>query len=207
MDRIENSKVAEVFNNYPEDMRKKLMFLRQLTLETASEIEGINKLEETLIGESLFLRKLVLGIPAQASGKNLTRPLMPSAPQPSCVRATSPHDRKLGAGYVALPQMTGRRFGKPFILSPPTLALRFRQNNGPTPTGDYQPSRSLSMADSEWGEPSYLVKGGSTIRMDWKKANPEQYAMYFHCKTKLVDTFKELYQDVFKFEGNRAIIL
>ncbi len=148
MDRIENSKVAEVFNNYPEDMRKKLMFLRQLTLETASEIEGINKLEETLIGESLFLRKLVLGIPAQASGKNLTRPLMPSAPQPSCVRATSPHDRKLGAGYVALPQMTGRRFGKPFILSPPTLALRFRQNNGPTPTGDYQPSRSLSMADS-----------------------------------------------------------
>ena len=101
------------------------------------------------IGESLFLRKLVLGIPAQASGKNLTRPLMPSAPQPSCVRATSPHHRKLGAGYVALPQMTGRRFGKPFILSPPTLALRFRQNNGPTPTGDYQPSRSLSMADSE----------------------------------------------------------
>ena len=74
---------------------------------------------------------------------------MPSAPQPSCVRATSPHHRKLGAGYVALPQMTGRRFGKPFILSPPTLALRFRQNNGPTPTGDYQPSRSLSMADSE----------------------------------------------------------
>jgi hypothetical protein len=31
------------------------------------------------IGESLFLRKLVLGIPAQASGKNLTRPLMPAA--------------------------------------------------------------------------------------------------------------------------------
>ena len=30
-------------------------------------------------GESLFLRKLVLGIPAQASGKNLTRLLMPPA--------------------------------------------------------------------------------------------------------------------------------
>ena len=27
---------------------------------------------------------------AQASSKNLTRPLMPSAPQTSCVRATSP---------------------------------------------------------------------------------------------------------------------
>ncbi len=32
------------------------------------------------VGESLFLRKLVLGIPAQASDKNLTRPLLPSAP-------------------------------------------------------------------------------------------------------------------------------
>ena len=29
-----------------------------------------------------------------------------------------------------------------------TLAFRLRQNNGPTPTGDYQPSRSLSMAGS-----------------------------------------------------------
>ncbi|GFO72512.1 toxin [Bathymodiolus japonicus methanotrophic gill symbiont] len=33
----------------------------------------------TEVGESLFLRKLVLGIPAQASSKNLTRPLMPPA--------------------------------------------------------------------------------------------------------------------------------
>jgi uncharacterized protein DUF1801 len=106
MDRIENSKVAEVFNCYPEEMRKKLMFLRHLILETALEIESLNKLEETL----------------------------------------------------------------------------------------------------KWGEPSYLTKSGSTIRINWKKTSPEQYAMYFHCKTKLVDTFKELYRDVFKFEGNRAII-
>lgn len=58
----------------------------------------------------------------------------------------------------------------------------------------------------KWGEPSYLTKNGSTIRIGWKKKNPEQYAMYFHCKTKLVDTFKELYRNNFKFEGNRAII-
>jgi hypothetical protein len=45
--------------------------------------------------------------------------------------------------------MTGRRVGMPFVLSTPTLALRFRQNNGPTPSGNYQPSRSLSMAGSE----------------------------------------------------------
>ena len=58
----------------------------------------------------------------------------------------------------------------------------------------------------KWGEPSYLTKSGSTIRVDWKQSKPTQYAMYFHCKTKLVDTFKELYKDKFQFEGNRAIV-
>ena len=58
----------------------------------------------------------------------------------------------------------------------------------------------------KWGEPSYLSESGSTIRLAWKKSNPSQYALYFHCKTKLVDTFGELYGDVLKFEGNRAII-
>ena len=43
-------------------------------------------------------------------------------------------------------------------------------------------------------------------KIDWKESTPNQYFMYFHCKTKLVDTFKELYSDKFIFEGNRAII-
>ncbi len=58
----------------------------------------------------------------------------------------------------------------------------------------------------KWGEPSYLTKNGSTIRMDWKKSKPNHYAMYFNCKTKLVATFTELYRDKFNFEGNRAIV-
>lgn len=58
----------------------------------------------------------------------------------------------------------------------------------------------------KWGEPSYITKNGSTIRIDWKRKTPHQYAMYFHCKTKLVDTFKEVYQDTFIYESNRAII-
>ena len=106
MDKIENSEVAEVFNNYPDHMHQKLMLLRQLVLDTASETEGVDTLEES----------------------------------------------------------------------------------------------------RKWGEPSYLTKSGSTIRMDWKESKPDQYAMYFHCKTKLVDTFRELYSDKFKFEGNRAIV-
>jgi hypothetical protein len=58
----------------------------------------------------------------------------------------------------------------------------------------------------KWREPSYITKKGSTIRIDWKKNQPNQYAMYFKCTSKLVTTFKVFYPDVFKFEGNRAII-
>lgn len=59
----------------------------------------------------------------------------------------------------------------------------------------------------KWGEPSYLTKGGSTIRIDWKPSNPNEYAMYFNCKSKLIDTFKELYSEELTFDGNRAIVL
>ncbi|RFN59847.1 DUF1801 domain-containing protein [Marixanthomonas ophiurae] len=58
----------------------------------------------------------------------------------------------------------------------------------------------------KWGEPSYLVKKGSTIRIDWKEKAPNQYAIYFKCTSKLVPTFKMVYKDIFAFEGNRAII-
>ncbi len=56
----------------------------------------------------------------------------------------------------------------------------------------------------KWGQPSYLTKIGSTIRIDRKK--PDQLAMYFHCKTKLVVTFKELYGNIFQYQDHRAIV-
>lgn len=58
----------------------------------------------------------------------------------------------------------------------------------------------------KWNEPSYITKNGSTLRIDWKKNKPNQYSMYFNCKTKLVETFRELFSDRFQFEGNREII-
>lgn len=58
----------------------------------------------------------------------------------------------------------------------------------------------------KWGEPSYLVKKGSTIRMDWKPKAPGQYAMYFNCNTSLVETFKAVYGNLFRYEKNRAIL-
>lgn len=59
----------------------------------------------------------------------------------------------------------------------------------------------------KWGEPSYLAKGGSTVRIAWHQKQPDHYAMYFNCNSKLVDTFREVYSEEFVFNGNRAIVL
>jgi hypothetical protein len=61
----------------------------------------------------------------------------------------------------------------------------------------------------KWGEPAYVTsqsKSGSTVRIGWKKSKPSQYAMYFHCKTDLIENFRMIFPTEFKFEGNRAII-
>jgi len=61
----------------------------------------------------------------------------------------------------------------------------------------------------KWGQPSYLTsesKSGSTIRIDQVKAEAGQYAVYFHCQTDLVETFRELYPEL-RYGGNRSILL
>ncbi len=61
----------------------------------------------------------------------------------------------------------------------------------------------------KWGEPSYLTpksKSGSTIRIDRKKSNENQYAIYFKCTANLVPAFREKFPNEFKYEGNRSII-
>jgi Domain of unknown function (DU1801) len=62
----------------------------------------------------------------------------------------------------------------------------------------------------KWGQPSYLTpetKSGSTIRIDRLKSSANQYAVYFHCQTDLVETFRNLYPTELSYGGNRSIIL
>ena len=106
MQLTSDPRVQGVFDKYPDSVKNQLLNLRRLVLDTASEIDGLHKLEETL----------------------------------------------------------------------------------------------------KWGEPSYLTKHGSTVRMNWKKKSPEQYAIYFKCTSKLVETFRAIYKDKFEFENNRAIV-
>lgn len=106
---FENKSVARVFENFPPEVRRKLLTLRKLIFKTALSTQGVGTLEETL----------------------------------------------------------------------------------------------------KWGEPAYVTtesKSGTTIRIGWKKSRPSQYAMYFHCQTNLIETFRMLFPNEFKFEGNRAVL-
>ncbi len=39
------------------------------------------------------------------------------------------------------------------------------------------------------------------------KSTANQYAVYFHCQTDLVETFRELYPTELRYGGNRSILL
>jgi hypothetical protein len=61
----------------------------------------------------------------------------------------------------------------------------------------------------KWAQPAYLPKRpnvGTTIRIDALKGDANRYAMFFHCQTTLVTTFRERYGDLLAFEGNRALV-
>lgn len=63
---------------------------------------------------------------------------------------------------------------------------------------------------TKWGEPAYLTTAtgsGTTVRLGWKPAKPDRFAVLFHCRTTLVDDFRTLFADELDFEGNRAILL
>ena len=62
----------------------------------------------------------------------------------------------------------------------------------------------------KWGDPSYLTEesgSGSLVRVNrMPKGKEGDFAVYFHCGTRLVRTFRTQYPNTFKFEGKRAII-
>ena len=59
-----------------------------------------------------------------------------------------------------------------------------------------------------WGEPAYLTTEsgtGSTIRLGAKRGSDSKYALYFNCRTDLVDSFRRLYPTLFHYRGDREI--
>lgn len=104
------------------------------------------------------------------------------------------------------------------IFIPNPLVLNIIKNYPNKPKQALNKLRSLIIETAEeleeikeleeslkWNEPSYKTKIGSTIRIDWKNENPNQYAIYFQCTSKLIPTFKQVYNEIFQYESNRAI--
>lgn len=61
----------------------------------------------------------------------------------------------------------------------------------------------------KWGQPSYLTdrsKSGTTIRIDQVGSDPGRCALYVHCQTSLVATFRAMYAEVLTFDGERGIV-
>lgn len=61
----------------------------------------------------------------------------------------------------------------------------------------------------KWGEPAFLTnvtKSGTTIRINRHKKSDDQYAIYIPCSTDLVERYRQLYGDILKFDGTRAVV-
>jgi len=72
-----------------------------------------------------------------------------------------------------------------------------------------QPASAALQETLKWGQPSLSHdrdESGSTIRIDRVKSC-RPYAVYFHCQTDLVETFRQLYPTQLRYGGNRSILL
>ena len=90
---------------------------------------------------------------------------------------------------------------------PPEAAARLRRLRSLI----FEVARTEKLGDVEeslkWGHPSYVTSQGSAIRLGWNHKDPQLCALYFHCQSSLVDTFRQLYAGGLEFQGNRAILL
>ena len=118
-----------------------------------------------------------------------------SATKTGSNRSAAPSDAKVAAAFSSHPKRLREKL----------LALRRLIFDTAKATDGVGPLEETL----KWGQVSYLTsetKSGSTIRIDQVKAEPERYAIYFHCQTNLVETFRELYPEL-SYGGNRCILL
>lgn len=61
----------------------------------------------------------------------------------------------------------------------------------------------------KWGQPAYLTsasKSGTTLRLGTLRSHPQAAALFVHCQTTLIASYRALYAGVLLFEGNRAVV-
>ena len=55
-----------------------------------------------------------------------------------------------------------------------------------------------------WGQPSYVTKIGSTLRVGLPKTGG--FALFAHCQSSIIADFADLFGADFTIEGNRAVV-
>ncbi|MBL0371247.1 DUF1801 domain-containing protein [Rhizobium sp. KVB221] len=56
----------------------------------------------------------------------------------------------------------------------------------------------------KWGQPSFLCKAGTTVRIDRDETHGGAIALYVNCKTSLVEEWRERFPEL-SFGGNRSL--
>lgn len=74
-------------------------------------------------------------------------------------------------------------------------------------TASNLPDVSAVTETLKWGEPAYLTKSGTTIRLAWSPKRPEVAGLFVNCQTTLVESWREQYGDLIDCIGNREIRL
>ncbi|MEM0963226.1 MAG: DUF1801 domain-containing protein [Bacteroidota bacterium] len=60
-----------------------------------------------------------------------------------------------------------------------------------------------------WGEPSFLTsetRSGTTVRIAPLRDATSEYGVFVNCQTALIGTFRQLYPDLFRFDGSRGLL-
>lgn len=60
----------------------------------------------------------------------------------------------------------------------------------------------------KWGQPAYLTaetKSGSTLRLGVPKSGG--IAIFAHCQTTIIPDFRAVFEDAFRYDGNRAVLM
>jgi hypothetical protein len=103
-------------------------------------------------------------------------------------------DHKVAATFKAYPKDVQAK-----LLALRALVLQTAKDN---------PAIGVLEESLKWGEPAYrpINGAGTTVRMDWKAKHPTVIALFFNCKTTLIDEFRAQYGALLRFEGQRAIL-
>ena len=56
----------------------------------------------------------------------------------------------------------------------------------------------------KWGQPAYLTRKGTTIRLGVPKQ--AQFGLFVHCQTRLISEFSQTFPGTDRIEGTRAVL-